>query len=291
MPEHSDGLLYFPGCSLKAEANDFESSAMAVMESLGLPLQELERWNCCGTVYSLTQDDLMHQLAPIRNLIRAQECGSEELVILCSMCFNTLKRADGFIEDPERRNTINQFMDDEVDYAGHVQVLHLLEVLRDRIGWAELAEKVTKPLQGWKIAPYYGCTLLRPHGIGIDEPDVPSILYELLEALLADPIDFPFQTECCGSYQIVDRPELSTDMSGRILGSAQRAGADLIVASCPLCVFNLRFAQDRLVNIIPRLHPIPVLYFTQLIAMSMGLDPGDVPKKLLEELRSERQPV
>jgi heterodisulfide reductase subunit B len=154
-----------------------------------------------------------------------------------------------------------------------------------------LEAKRSQPLLGWKVAPYYGCTLLRPHGVGIDQPDAPNILEELITTLMAEPVAFPFKTECCGSYQIVDRPELSIDMCGRILGSAGRAGADVILASCPLCVFNLRTAQEQLVKIVPETAAIPVLYFTQLIALGLGLDPGEIPAELQGKLKTVAQPA
>jgi heterodisulfide reductase subunit B len=168
--------------------------------------------------------------------------------------------------------------------------VHLLEVLRERIGWEVLAAKVSRPLLGWKIAPYYGCTLLRPQGIGIDEPDAPTILGELIETLMAEPVEFPFQTECCGSYQIVDRPELAIDMSGRVLRSARRSGADLVVTSCPLCAFNLRTSAERLAGIAPDTERVPVLYFTQLLALGLGLE-AEVPMEVMDRLEADQQPA
>jgi len=162
-------LTYFPGCTLKDTARDFEISGMAVMEALGYVLEELERWNCCGTVFSLTEDDLMHQVAPVRDLLRAQEAGSDEIITLCSMCYATLKRASLFVNgNQERLDTINAFMNKEIDYEGKVSVHHLLEVMRDRIGWDRIEERITNPLEGLSVAPFYGCTLLRPKEIAIE---------------------------------------------------------------------------------------------------------------------------
>ena len=194
---------------MKTKARNLEDPAIASMEVLGVKLEEITRWNCCGAVYSLADDDLIHQVAPVRNLIRVKEQGKSEVVTLCSFCLNTLKRANLLMkEDAEKRNTLNSFMDEEIDYSGEVKVVHLLEVLRDEIGWEALAQKVKLPLQGLKIAPYYGCTLLRPREVAIDSVEKPSILQKLLEALGATPVDFPHATTCCGSYQIVSNPSI-----------------------------------------------------------------------------------
>jgi len=125
-------LSYYPGCTLKTKSKNLEDSAIASMAALGIDLVELPRWNCCGTVYSLADDDLVHHLAPIRNLIRAKEEGSNKVVTLCSFCYNIMKRANLLIKnDAEKRNTLNSFMDEEEDYEGEVEVVHLLEILRD----------------------------------------------------------------------------------------------------------------------------------------------------------------
>ena len=272
-----DGIPYFPGCSLKDTAAEFEASAMFVMETLGLPLLELERWNCCGTVSSLTTDDLMHHLASVRNLIRVQDLGETELVALCAMCYNTLARTALRINaDEEERDKINQFMNRESDYEGGVQVRHLLQVLRDRIGWETIAERVTQSLEGLNVACYYGCTLVRPKESGIDTSERPTILDAAMEAVGATPVPFAFSTECCGSYQVVDRRDLSIEQSSRVVQSAARSGADVLVTACPLCQHNLEDAQSK----VSAVADIPVLYFTQVLAAALGMEDQSVPERL-----------
>ncbi len=269
-----DGIAYFPGCSLKDTAKGFESSAVAVMEALGLPLVELDRWNCCGTVYSLTTDDLMHQLASLRDLIRAQEMGETQLVAACAMCYNTLKRVSLHVSrDQDALDKMNAFLNKEVDYEGKVEVRHLLEILRDRIGWEKVSERVIRPLDGLTVAPYYGCTLVRPREAGIDDPDAPTVMKDLVESLGATAVGFPFATECCGSYQVVDRRDLVIERSDRIVRLARRAGAQVIVTSCPLCQHNLDQAQQELTDG----ETIPVLYFTQVMAAAFGVEAGELP--------------
>ncbi|MFH1132647.1 MAG: heterodisulfide reductase-related iron-sulfur binding cluster, partial [Pseudomonadota bacterium] len=152
---------YYPGCTLKTKAKNLEDSALACLNALGVEITELPRWNCCGAVFSLADDDLIHHIAPVRDLIRAKDEGHDQIVTLCSMCYNTLARANLLMkEDAEKRKTLNLFMDEETDYAGEVEVLHYLDFLRTKVGWKKLAAAVKVPLKDLRVAPYYGCTLL-----------------------------------------------------------------------------------------------------------------------------------
>ena len=227
-------LSYYPGCTLKTKARNLEEPAIASLAALGINLVELPRWNCCGAVYSFAEDDLVHQLAPVRNLIRVKEQEQSKVVTLCDFCYNTLKRANLLVKsDSEKRNTLNTFMEEEIDYDGEVEVVHLLQVLRDEIGWERISEQVKVPLKGLKVAPYYGCTLFRPQEVAIDEVERPTVIRDLFQALGADVVDFPFATECCGAFQAVGNPDFVLECSLNILGSALRRGADTITSANP----------------------------------------------------------
>ncbi len=275
-------ISYYPGCTLKTKAKNFEISALAVAERLNIELIELPRWNCCGTVFSLTDDDLIHHVAPIRNLIRVQEMNKSGLVeddnrllTLCSMCYNTLKRANiRMRENPDDLEKINNLMDREEDYEGDVEIIHFLETLRN-IGFETIKEKVTKPLKGLKIAPYYGCMLLRPKEVGIDDPEEPVIQEELFSALGAEVIDNPYKKVCCGSYQTIQDKYVVSNLAYDILTHAQSEGAEAISLSCPLCAFNLDSRQREIKEKHPNFNEIPVFYFTQLMALSFGLKEED----------------
>ena len=263
-------LAYYPGCTLKTRAKNFETSALAVMSALGINLVELPRWNCCGTVYSLAEDDLIHHVASVRNLIRVKEQGKNKLVTLCAFCYNTLKRANLVMkDDPDKRYAINNFMDEEPDYNGEVETVHLLQVLRDDVGWDKITVQVKRPLKDLKIAGYYGCTLLRPQSAAIDNIERPTILRDLINALGSQAVEFPYATECCGAYQVVNNRDIVTESTAAILSSAIKSGAEAIVVSCPLCEYNLRQTQKQ-----GGVSPLPTLYFTQLIALAFGLDPA-----------------
>lgn len=268
-------IAYYPGCTLKDQARGFEDTAIAVLEKLGVAAAELSRWNCCGTVYSLSADNLMFHAAPIRNLIRVQEEGHDAVVTLCSMCYNTLKRANDLVrEDPEKLEKLNLFMNrEDVDYKPDVKVYHLLEYLRDVVGMERIKETATHPLEDMKLAAYYGCLLTRPETLGFDDLENPTSIDQLIEAMGATPVDYAYKLECCGSYETVSAPADVAERTYRILKSASSAGAQAILTSCPLCFYNLDARQELARKGHGDLKPLPVLYLTQPLALAFGLDP------------------
>jgi len=265
-------VSYYPGCTLKSKAKNLEDSAVASLAALGVECQELTRWNCCGAVHSLADDDLIHHVAAVRDLVRAMEQGNGKVVTLCSMCYNTLARANLIMKnDPVKRKTINDFMSEEKDYNGEVEVLHALTFLRDEIGWDKIRQSVKKPLTGLKVAGYYGCTLVRPRNVAIEPANEMKLMKEFLEALGATPVRFPHETTCCGSYQIVANPDAALDVAGMVVDSAAMSGAEAMVLSCPLCEYNLGKKQGELQEKGKISRRVPVFYFTQLLAVALGL--------------------
>ena len=264
-------LTYYPGCTLKNHAKNFEDSTLCSLKNLGVEVEELKRWNCCGTVFSLSTDDLIHHLAPIRNLIRVKEAKSNQVMTLCAICYNTLKRANQRMkENPDDLETINELMyEEEVKYQVDVTVFHLLEYLKNELTFEKIASQVKKPLKNLNVASYYGCYLVRPKNIGFDDAENPTIMDDLISALGATPIDFPYKTECCGAYQTVDKPEIIAQRTYQIVKSAQQQGADVIAVSCPLCAYNLDQRQKQTLEIYPDFTNIPILYFSQFLAIAL----------------------
>jgi heterodisulfide reductase subunit B len=265
-------LSYYPGCTLKSNAKNFEDSALCSLAKLGIEVAELPRWNCCGTVYSLATDDLIHHIAPVRNLIFSKEAKADALLTLCAMCYNTLKRANERLrKNSEDRDAINRFMDTEgLAYEGDVKVLHLLELLRDVVTFENVAKKTVRPLTGLKVASYYGCLLVRPKEIGLDNVENPQVLDNLMSALGAQAVDFPHKTECCGAYQTVDNPGIVAERTYAIITSARTRGADVVAVSCPLCAFNLDNRQRETADLYPDFKKMPILYFSQLLGIALG---------------------
>lgn len=288
-------VAYYPGCTLKDQALGFENTAIAVLRELDVQLAELSRWNCCGTVYCLASDNLMFQTAPVRNLLRVKEEGFDSVVTLCSMCYNTLKRANDLVrEEPEKLEKLNLFMNLEAtDYTPDIRVYHLLEFLRDEIGLDRVREKVKQPLHGLKLAPYYGCLLTRPETLGFDDVEDPTSIDDLIGVMGAEPVDYPYKLECCGSYETVTTPADVAERTYRIVASASSAGAQAILTSCPLCFYNLDSRQELAKKAHGDLKSIPVLYLTQPLAVAFGfgtdlclfdkchVDPKPVFEKLL----------
>jgi len=271
-------IPYFPGCAMKTTARNCEISGTLVASRLGIEMVELPRWNCCGVFPSLANDDLMRHVAPIRNLIRVQEMNENgtvkdenRLVTFCSMCYHTLKEANLFVKDGEKLTKINTFMDREKEYRGGVRVLSFLQLLKE-VGYEKISEEVKKPLRGLKVAPYYGCLLLRPREIAVDDPENPTILEELLETLGADVVDNPCKVQCCGSYHTVDRKSLVAKLTYDNLTYIIRNGAEAVATCCPLCTFNLDSRQKEAKALYRDLREIPIVYYTQLMAIAFGLE-------------------
>jgi heterodisulfide reductase subunit B2 len=267
-------LPYYPGCTLKANALHFEDSAMKALDKLDYQLQEMKDWVCCGTVFSMTSDDLMLQLSSIRNLLRAEAQGLEELIVLCSMCYNTLKRSKDFIlEDKDNLKKINDFMYMEgAHYKGTIEIYQLLEILRDRIGLEKVAAQVSRPLADLKIGSYYGCLLVRPEKYAIDNYEAPTIMEDLITNLGGEARDFSFKLECCGAYQTLTKKDISIKRVYEIIDSATKAGCEALMTSCPLCAYNLDFLQKDVEKEYPDFKKMPIFYFTELMALSFGLE-------------------
>jgi len=258
-------IPYYPGCTLNTVAKDFDTSAKDSAVKMGFEISDLPQWNCCGATFPLTPDNIMALTAPAKVLANAEKEGAT-LTTLCSVCYNVLKRTNKVLkDDAEKRETINEFMEEE--YAGGVDVVHYLEILRDKIGFDKVAEAVTRPLKGIKTAAYYGCMLLRPfEDMGIDNSESPTIMEDLLKALGAKPVFFPDRVECCGAHLAMDKPDIVTKLSGNVIESAVREGAELIVTSCPLCQYNLENTQSAGGT------SLPIVYFTQILGLALGQD-------------------
>ena len=251
---------YYPGCTLKNKAKDLDRYARASALALGFELEEIAQWQCCGGVYPLGADEIATKLSSVRALNDAKEKG-QDLVTVCSACHHVLKRVnDDMKHDADIQLRANNYMGLEEPYKGETQVLHFLEVLRDRVGFAELKKKVVNPLTGRKIGAYYGCLLLRPSNVlAFDDPENPTILEDFIRALGAEPVVYPYRNECCGGYISLKEPSLAGSMCDRIAGSAESFGAEALVTACPLCKYNLSKAG------------LPVVYFTELLAEALGV--------------------
>ena len=218
---------YYPGCTLKNKAKDLDAYARVSARALGFELEEIEDWQCCGGVYPLGSDEIATKLSSVRALNQAKEKG-QDLVTICSACHHVIKRVNDDMKNVEDiRTRANNYMQLEAPYEGETTVLHYLEVLRDRVGFDKLKEKVVNPFTGKKIGAYYGCLLLRPGKImAFDDPENPRIMEDFIRALGAEPVIYPYRNECCGGYISLKEKEMSGKMVDRIMDSAAGMGAE-----------------------------------------------------------------
>jgi heterodisulfide reductase subunit B len=237
---------YYPGCTLRTKAKDLDAYARASAKALGFELEEIENWQCCGGVYPLGSDEIATKLSSVRALNEAKEKG-QDLVTLCSACHHVIKRVNDDMRNVEDiRTRANNYMQLDEPYAGETNVLHYLEVLRDRVGFDELKKKVVNPLKGRKIGAYYGCLLLRPSTVlAFDDPENPQIIEDFIRAIGAEPVVYPYRNECCGGYISLKEKEMSGRMSCNIVDSAAGAGAEMLITACPLCMYNQQERQRQ----------------------------------------------
>jgi heterodisulfide reductase subunit B len=246
---------YFPGCTLSTKARSLDQTAREALKVFGVELVELPNWICCGASFPLTGDNLIGLVPPTRILLSAKN----DLTTICSFCYNTLKRTDRLMrENPEKRRRVSLFLDLDGEYR-EVKVFHLLEILKEKIGFEKIREKAS-PLN-IKVAPYYGCMLLRPREIKIDDPENPRILEDFLSSIGCEAVSFPHRSECCGSYLIVSDQKIAGGCSELILNSAISNGAEALAVTCPVCHFSMGERRK-----------IPVFYFTELLALSLNIE-------------------
>lgn len=254
-------VSYFPGCTLKNKAKDLDSYAYKACEVLGITLEEIENWQCCGGVFTTSKDEVATKLSSVRALKYALD-KEQPLVTVCSACHNVIKQTNHAMQnDKEFADKVNRYMD-EGAYMGETQVYHLLELLRDVVGFDAVKEKVVNSLKGKKIAAYYGCLLLRPNSVmQMDDPENPTIMEDFIKALGADAVVYAKRNECCGGYIAMESPTLAKKNSNAVVENAKANGAEMIITACPLCKYNLvKNGAD-----------IPVVYFTELLAEALGV--------------------
>jgi heterodisulfide reductase subunit B len=267
---------YYPGCSVGATSVWYDRSLRAVAEALGVELIELEDWNCCGATAYMSVRELMSFCISARNLALAEALG-RDLVTPCNACFTVLHKTNQYFEeDLSAREKINAALSAaDLSYKGTVKVRHVLDAFVNDYGLDAISERVTRPLGGLKVAAYYGCQMVRPQ-TGLDSPDYPVILDQLLASLGAEPTDFSLKARCCGASLIVSREDVALDLIADILKSAADSGAEAIATLCPMCHINLETQMSRVNARYGFEFDFPVLFFTQLMGVALGVDEAEL---------------
>ncbi|HTX17523.1 MAG TPA: CoB--CoM heterodisulfide reductase iron-sulfur subunit B family protein [Bacteroidota bacterium] len=281
--------LYYPGCSLRSTGRAYEESMLALFKALEIPIEELNDWNCCGATAYVSIDETEAFALAARNLELAENQagnGTVDLVAPCSACFLVLTKTQRYLSTyPEVSRKVNDALKTVgLEYEGKTRVRHPVDVIVNDYGLDKVAKHVTRALKGIKVACYYGCQIVRPFAT-FDHPHYPTSMDRIVKAIGAEPIDWPLKTRCCGGSLTGTIQEAGLRLSRALLKEAEKRGADVIITCCPLCQHNLECYQGRINNKYEETIDIPVLYFTQLMGIAMG-----IPEKELGIQRLFRKP-
>ena len=265
---------YYPGCSLESLGKNYNLSALAVSGELGVEMKELEDWNCCGATAYFPVDELLAYTLVSRNLAIAEKTGLQDFIAPCSACYKNAYTTNKYLKnDPDLAEHINYALEeDHLHVEGKMKVRHLIEVFIEDVGLEEIEKKVTHSLKGLRVAPYYGCQIVRPRK---DKEDVenPQFFERLLSAIGAEPIDYASKTRCCGGSLIITNRKAALDMVHKLLQDAVNSNANVIATTCPMCNVNVEVYQSQVNREFGTNFSIPVMYFTQLMGMALGIEP------------------
>ena len=278
-------VSYYPGCSLHATGKEYDQSMKSVSNALGIELNEVEDWSCCGASSGhSTNFDLSIALSA-RNLISAEK-NAMDVMVPCAACFNRFKMAEHHLKaDKDLKTKIEGVVG--AKYQGGISIRNPIDIIFNEIGIDTLAAKVVKPLTGLKPVSYYGCLLLRPPEVcEFENYENPFMLDKILGSVGADVKKWSYKTDCCGGSLAISKTSIVVDMCDKLMSAAREAGANCVVTACPLCLANLDMRPGSKLK-------LPVFYFTELIALSMGLEDSKEtfkthmfdPQPLLKQLR------
>lgn len=266
---------YYPGCSAESTARDYHWSILEVAKALDIHLEELKGWTCCGSTPAHHTDKLLSVSLPAANLLEVQKMGFK-MVVSCAACFNRMKAANHDITtNPGIKKQVAGTLGKE--YDGRVEIRHFIEILLEDVGIDSIQDALTHTLNDIKVVSYYGCLLVRPNEVTkFDDPENPTSMDRLVEAMGGQALDWPHKVECCGGGFAVSRPDIVIELSDRILGMAEASGAQCIAVACPMCQVNLDLRQQDINLKKNKKYNIPVVYITQLLGLCLGI----APKKL-----------
>ncbi len=266
-------LAFYPGCALESSAKEYKDSTLLVARSLGLQMEEIPDWICCGATAAHMSDEVLAVVLPAYDLLEAKRMGADTVVASCAACYSRMRSANFELKrDPEMAGKVAEALGEP--YEGDVDVRHFLEIVSEAAEEQDLKARLKTPLAGLKIASYYGCLLVRPAEVtGFDDREDPQMLDRLVDLVGAEPVDWRYKVECCGASLAFSRPDIADKMSGDILQDAKEAGADLVMVACPLCHSNLDLRQSDIEKRLGADLEIPILYFTQVLGLALGASP------------------
>lgn len=267
---------YYPGCSLSSGAKEYDMSVRAVFAHLGIELVELEDWNCCGAVHASVNSAEAGVVLSARNLALTEAQGFDKVVVPCSGCYLNLRQAGKRVAaDKGVRTMVDEHLKDGLELKGDIEVLHPLYALLTEYGLDRIKAQVVNPLSELQVASYYGCMLTRPKDV-FDSTERPTGLDDVARAVGAQVVDYPMKAKCCGGALALSHSGVTARLTGDVLASAQQADADVVMLACPMCHTALDMYQGRAERAIGQSLHLPVLYFTQVMGLALGLDPDSL---------------
>lgn len=271
---------YYPGCSASTSGNEYDRSFRLIAKALDIELTDVPNWTCCGSHVAYVFNPNLAASLSARNLAIVEKTDPNlQLVTTCSGCYQTLKRTNELLKNDLalQEKTKSALEAIQLDYAGNVKVKHALEILTETAVLEKISKKIVKPLKGLKIAPYYGCAVVRPKfEDSFDDPEHPQSLDRLIKAVGGEPVPYVDRVRCCGGVMILKHEKVGMEMTKRLLTNAKQAGAQCIVTPCALCHLNLDLMQPKIEAAYNIQLGIPVLFFTQLIGLALGIAPTEL---------------
>jgi heterodisulfide reductase subunit B len=267
----------YPGCSLNGSARDYNESVFALAEAFGLNLEQVSDWNCCGATAAHNLNKDLSLALPARILSLAEQNRIDEIIVPCAACYNRLTVTQTELrKDPELKNRIAGIL--EMDYKGTSSIINVIEWI-DKYITPNLEGRIVKPY-AHKVACYYGCLLVRPHKVlNYDRPEDPQSMDLVMSKIGAEPIYYPFKTECCGAGLSISQTDIVSKLSGKIIEDAESRGAEAIIVACPMCHSNLDMRRNDINKYWKKEFNIPVIFITQAIGLAIGLSAKKVGLK------------
>ncbi|MBM3324621.1 MAG: disulfide reductase [Calditrichaeota bacterium] len=266
-------FAYYPGCSLEHTGKPYDQSVREVFKALGITLREIEDWNCCGATMYMSINKTIAYSVSARNLAIAQHMGCD-ICAPCNSCYTILRKTNRYIAwDPKvRAKILTALKAADLTYEGQVNVRHPLDILVNDVGLDTIEKRAKNYFDGLKVAPYYGCQIVRPVK-DFDELDDPMTMDYLLSALGANVVPFADKIRCCGGMLMTTYEEIALDLNNELLLNAEESGAEIIATTCPLCQMNLEGYQAKINEKYQTNHQMPIVYFTQLLGLALGIEP------------------
>jgi len=280
---------YYPGCSLESSAKEFDLSIRAIFREMEISLKDIPDWNCCGASPAHYLNEELAKALPYRNLVKAEEAGLDRVVSPCPACYSHLKHVhEEVLEESHLADRLGSIVGKR--YGGGISSKHLLDFIKEDIGFDRLKSSIKTPLNRLKVASYYGC-LTRLPGVHIDDMENPTLMDDVVKTMGGEALEWSHKTECCGASLSVSRTEIALRLVNSILEAAKERGADCIAVVCPLCQSNLDTRQGDIHKMYGKKYGMPILYLSQLIGLAQKLDYSQLglnrlvitPKNLLIE--------